>query len=94
EDRQRRHQYQTLRLLRPTQHASARPHAKKIPEPGPSVSMPTARTPRHSGGFMLLNSLSETRATRAASHVSFVSQPDAATQLILQAVEDTSRRQP
>jgi hypothetical protein len=28
--------------------------------------MPTARTPRHSGGFMLLNSLSETRATRAA----------------------------
>ena len=29
-----------------------------------------------------------------ASHVSFVSQPEAATQLILQAVEETSRRQP
>jgi pimeloyl-ACP methyl ester carboxylesterase len=30
----------------------------------------------------------------AASHVSFVSQPEAATQLILQAVEATSRSQP
>jgi pimeloyl-ACP methyl ester carboxylesterase len=29
-----------------------------------------------------------------ASHVSFVSQPEAATQLILQAVEETSRCQP
>jgi hypothetical protein len=30
----------------------------------------------------------------AASHVSFVSQPEAATQLILQAVEATSPSQP
>ncbi len=30
----------------------------------------------------------------AASHVSFVSQPEAATQLIVQAVEATSRSQP
>jgi hypothetical protein len=30
----------------------------------------------------------------AASHVSFVSQPEAATQLILAAVEATSRSQP